>query len=285
MSSSPSDQRQSTPPACLWKENPYRLVSLWDMQFHATKAMTALELIAGLEMASILGRGQIQSPTLIELHSQKFDELEAELRQLELKRQADKIADMAKFMRSHNTLPDVTGMTSLSLLIHHDLDEFVFEAVPRARAGFYESRELFGDAVRDKFSTTVYDVRESGNCYALGRNTACVFHLMRVLEIGLSVLAKQFNIPSGHTNWETIINQIEKAIRDMDKDPQRPSNWKDEREFYNQCASHFRVVKDAWRNYTAHTRGKYEPGEAFDILVSVRSFMQKLSTRLQEELP
>jgi hypothetical protein len=36
------------------------------------------------------------------------------------------------------------------------------------------------------------------------------------------------------------------------------------------------------RNYTAHARGKYDPGEALDMLGNVRGFMQKLATRLHE---
>jgi hypothetical protein len=43
-----------------------------------------------------------------------------------------------------------------------------------------------------------------------------------------------------------------------------------------------RVVKDAWRNYTAHLRGKYDDQEAEDMLANVRGFMQKLATRLHE---
>jgi hypothetical protein len=86
-----------------------------------------------------------------------------------------------------------------------------------------------------------------------------VFHPMRVLEVGLRVLARQFNIDSGHRNW------------------------KDDREFYSQCASYFRVVKDAWRNYTAHARGNYIDEESFDMMANVRGFMQRLAVKLREE--
>ena len=252
------------------------------MRFHAMKAMEALELIAKMEMASTLGYGQIPSPTFYEVCSKTFDELATVLCQLGLSRQADKATELGRFMRARNATPELTSIKNLSLLIHHDLDGFVFEAVPQARAEYYESDHLFGDDVHDKFFSTAYDVREAGNCYALGRNTACVFHLMRVLEVGLSALAKRFNVPSERTNWETIIGETEKAIREMDKDPMRPPNWKDEREFYSQCASHFRLMKDAWRNYTAHARGRYDSREALDMLDNVRGFMQKLAARLHE---
>jgi hypothetical protein len=62
----------------------------------------------------------------------------------------------------------------------------------------------------------------------------------------------------------------------------RPANWKDQQEFFSQAASHFMILKDAWRNYTAHERGKFTEEEAETILINVRSFMQKLATQLHE---
>jgi hypothetical protein len=167
-------------------------------------------------------------------------------------------------------------------LIHHDLDSYAFEAIPSDRVEYYEAKHLFGENVHERFFSTAYDVSEAGSCYALGRNTACVFHLMRVLEVGLNALAARFGVPSDHTNWGTMIDAIQKAIKNIDKDSARPDKWKDDREFYSQCTSHFDVVKDAWRNYTAHARGKYDPKEAQDMLRNVRGFMEKLATRLQE---
>jgi hypothetical protein len=41
-------------------------------------------------------------------------------------------------------------------------------------------------------------------------------------------------------------------------------------------------LKDAWRNYTAHARGKYTEEEAKLIIENTRAFMQKLATRLSE---
>ena len=61
-----------------------------------------------------------------------------------------------------------------------------------------------------------------------------------------------------------------------------PADWKDQLEFFSQAASYFMVVKDAWRNYTAHARGRYDEDEAEGILRNVRGFMQKLATRLHE---
>jgi hypothetical protein len=107
---------------------------------------------------------------------------------------------------------------------------------------------------------------------------------MRVLEIGLGVLGAVFGVSLAHTNWAPAIDQIESKTRDMHKDPawKAKPDYKEQQEFFAQAASHFGVLKDAWRNYTAHARGKYDGNEASDILTSVRAFMQKLANRLHE---
>lgn len=174
------------------------------------------------------------------------------------------------------------GIMILSSNIQKEASLKLFFSLDTEKSKHYQSIDAFGEKVADQFPSASYDVSEANRCYAVGRNTACVFHLMRVLESGLAALAKQFNCPYDHTNWETIILRIEKEITNIDKNPNRPASWKDEREFYSQCASHFRVLKDAWRNYTAHVRGKYDEQEALDMLGNVRGFMQKLATRLHE---
>ena len=171
----------------------------------------------------------------------------------------------------------------LSVTIENELSLRKFFAIPDEKAKVYgDGTEPLGSDVAASFPSSTFDASEAKRCFALSRNTACVFHLMRVLEIGLSAFAVKFNVSASHTNWETIINQIERAIKEPEQDQNRSPTWKDDREFYSQCASHFRIVKDAWRNYTAHARGKYDEQEASDMLTSVRGFMQKLATRLHE---
>lgn len=70
----------------------------------------------------------------------------------------------------------------------------------------------------------------------------------------------------------------------MHQDPewrQRPDR-KEQQEFYAQAATHFGILKDAWRNYTMHARGVYTEEAAEDIFNNVKSFMQKLAARLHE---
>ncbi|MGE0404985.1 MAG: hypothetical protein AB7O65_01705, partial [Candidatus Korobacteraceae bacterium] len=54
-------------------------------------------------------------------------------------------------------------------------------------------------------------------------------------------------------------------------------DWKVKHEAYSQAASTFVFFKDAWRNYTAHARGKYLECEADTIFRNVGLFMAKLA--------
>jgi hypothetical protein len=179
-------------------------------------------------------------------------------------------------------LSQLLGETVVRL--EEDLQGEMFLAVASSRASYYESTEpLFGKEVADAFPSTAYDVAEAGKCYALYRSTACVFHLMRVVEIGLRVFADRFGVKSDRQNWQNIIEGIEKAVRNIGTDPAtRPSNWKDQQEFFSGAATHFMFIKDAWRNYVTHGRDKSTEEEAEKILGNVRGFMQRLAIRLHE---
>jgi hypothetical protein len=174
-------------------------------------------------------------------------------------------------------------LSEIENTLHSELKSIMLFQIPSYLVQYYHEQEpLFGEAVATNFPSASYDIAESGKCLAAGRNTACVFHLMRVLEIGLTALGQVFGISLAHTNWQPAIQQIEKKIREMGNDPNKSPTWKEDQEFYAQAASHFMVFKDAWRNYTAHARGKYDEQEAEMLLRNVRAFMQKLATRLSE---
>lgn len=301
----PGESRDALP-ACLppWVENPYRLVSLYEM----------LQIAADryLEMGRLI-EDWMQGPLTIAAPAQPLNEraythflsaltaLKLHSDELGLKVTEQLLTDKARGLRGVALTREIAAgaMGEIYRCFLAEIKSQAFFFIPSHKAKYYADLKvwpdpseppnvvrpvppLFGEHVEASFKSASYDIKEAGNCYAVGRNTGAVFHLMRVLEIGLGVLAGQFKIPCDHTNWETVINRVEKAIADLDKDPNRPSTWRDDREFYSQCASHFRVLKDAWRNHTMHARGKYDEGEAESILRNVRDFIQKLATRLHE---
>lgn len=69
-----------------------------------------------------------------------------------------------------------------------DLNESVFLFLSLPDTKYYQQEQLFGSEVFESFPSARYDVGEAGNCYVLGRHTACVFHCMRILEKGLHAI-------------------------------------------------------------------------------------------------
>jgi hypothetical protein len=160
-----------------------------------------------------------------------------------------------------------------------------FLYLPAPGETHFNQERLFGDAVYDKFPSARNDVREAGNAFAFEMYTACVFHAMAVLQVGLYAMANDLGVSFKHSielaEWQGVIKGIEDKIeplRHMPKTDQRD----DLLSFFSGCASQFRYFKDAWRNHVAHMREVYDRGQAESILLHVKDFMQQVSTRLQE---
>jgi hypothetical protein len=137
------------------------------------------------------------------------------------------------------------------------------------------SKNPFGDSVAEKFPSSTYDISEAAKCLAVRRWTASVTHLMRALEPALNSLANAINVPFERTNWQNILDQIEKEIRQRSKQPPFP-DWKEDEQFYSESAAYFRILKDAWRNHAMHLRDKYDEDRADAVFQSVRNFMRHL---------
>lgn len=197
------------------------------------------------------------------------------------------VAELENDSKRHNFQWLIDQVRAIESLSRKEIDGKAFLYIPAERAKFWprmKDPHIFGSAVGNSFPSAMQDIAESGVCLALDRGTACVFHLMRVLEIGLAVLGAKFSVSLAHTNWGPAIEEIESKIRDMHKDPAWKAlpDCKQQQEFYAQAASHFGILKDAWRNYTMHVRGVYTEEQAERIFENVKGFMQKLAERLSE---
>jgi hypothetical protein len=127
------------------------------------------------------------------------------------------------------------------------------------------------------------DIREGLYCYALERNTAAIFHLMRVAEHGLRILAKKLRvsldlkhkghiIPIDYAEWQKVIEAIKNKL---DKIKRRPSGPKrsEQLEKLSDAGDHCLFMKDIWRNAVSHARKPYSEAEAKAALGRVKDFM------------
>ena len=181
-------------------------------------------------------------------------------------------------------------LRSLRKLIEREMKGKIIHLPTTERAKFLTKLSEpypFGKDVNESFPSAQYDSVEATCSLAFIRPTAAVFHLMRIMEIALAALGAEFGISLAHTNWAPAIDEIEKKIRNMNQD----SAWKAKPDYkliqegYSQAISTFGVLKDAWRNYTMHVRGKYTDEEAEHLFNNTKFFMQRLTALGLKETP
>jgi hypothetical protein len=158
-----------------------------------------------------------------------------------------------------------------------ELETRRFLYVPTRAVEYYETPFAGWGAALDNFPIR-FDVGEAGKCYALGRHTACVMHLMRVLEEGLKAFARHCGVTwtADVHSWDTIIRRINERIRTI------PGERKADQQRLSEISAHLRLAKDAWRDYVMHKPVEYGEETARDIFASVKAFMRDLDKELAE---
>jgi hypothetical protein len=143
---------------------------------------------------------------------------------------------------------------------------------------YFENPKIFGDQVISAFPSAIDDIGEAVTCLALERSTACVMHLMRVLEVGLKVLAKTVNVTL-QNDWGAHIREIDRELASRMKAAGKHTA---DEAFYAEASAQFGHVKTAWRNSTMHVEKSYSQPRAEEIMLAVKSFMSHLATKISE---
>jgi hypothetical protein len=144
---------------------------------------------------------------------------------------------------------------------------------------------LFGILFEAKFGTNgVFELDEAAKCLALGRATASVFHLMRLMEIAVRAVARCLNIPDpvqpADRNWGAILQKVRDGINTKWTTVATRSTG--DGEIFDALYASLDAVKNPWRNSTMHPANKYTVEEAEHILAAVRGFVMKLADRCDE---
>ena len=181
-----------------------------------------------------------------------------------------------------------TGMDTSEL--HHSIDSIqlqLFDELDRIHLYHVEDRLVplynepapFGEAVFNNLSSAGTDAVSAGRCLALGQPTASVFHLMRVMEVGLRALSKSLGIPYA-PSWEAHLRQIKAKLEVTHA--KKPKAWKKREVFYKEVMGDLEAIKLAWRNPTMHIVREFDQEQAENIYRSVRALMMKLAEQLKE---
>lgn len=155
-----------------------------------------------------------------------------------------------------------------------------------ADQALYEPTEpLFGLDVRDKFTDAAFDIDESAKCLALGRSTAAVFHLMRVMEIMLKATSRCLGIPDpmrpAERNWAFILKKIRDGI-----DAKWPTSLvrsQADGALFEDLYVSLDAVRNPWRNATMHVEKTYTLEEARHVYDAVKAFAKKVASRMDQD--
>jgi hypothetical protein len=168
------------------------------------------------------------------------------------------------------TVKELTrSLRQLEAAVRNEMKGHLFFFVDEPQ--FYKQRQPFGARVAVWFPELEYDITEAGNCIAFDRGTACVFHLMRVIEVGVQRFGSRLGVlQTCELNWQKILDQVNPAIKTMKAKEQQTIA-------VSQVAAHLYNVKVSWRNPTMHPTNKYTLEEAKDIYQNVKTFMGSLA--------
>jgi hypothetical protein len=170
-------------------------------------------------------------------------------------------------------------LNALKEAVSAELQTMLFFRMGDELRKYFETPNLFGDEVALKFPSASLDIEEAGKCLALARHTASVFHLMRVMEVGLRALGKELGIDYA-PSWDAYIGSIQKNITAKLHD--KSEEWKNSERLFKEVLGNLMTIKIAWRNPTMHIERNYTSDEAEDVLRAVRNFMQRLSERFSQ---
>jgi hypothetical protein len=308
--SNDSPVSRNAPPACLWKENPNRLVTLWDIvhSFNLLGMLTACDLIDMLQYQAdkIIKKqqhGGVPMPDSQIESARMF--LKYSLNVFTETTFADSKEIVEHFLQSlddegfkEHGLPYINMDAStfaaelehLKTAIDKDVKRYRYVQVMPDRFEYLSPMTVLGDKVYAAFPDARGDITDAGNCLALELHTAAVFHLIRVAEHGLRALAAKVGAklkdkgkkqPVEFADWSKVLtginNRIAAARIKLPKGPKLNALLL----FYSEAADHCLYRKEL-RNEISHTRTVYNGPEASGVMERVRAFMMALEQGLNK---
>ena len=275
-----------------------RLWSLWDMLelnaaafYEATADLRYIQAVIKEhqhDQDSLFDSGNVLSSVEKEWFSQPLENLKIQLSVLGVRVTAVLANRMMDDPR------DNTGLTWGKLtqrcehLMSRLYDELTLKKVlvleDKDLEYYHPLQPIFGFDFAEKFVSASYDLDEAAQCIAFARSTAAVFHLMRVMEVGIKALAACLGAPDptrpSDRNWAFLMRGIKDGIDA--KWPTQNLRLSGDAPVFEGLYASLDAVKNPWRNATMHVENKYTEDEAQHIFYAVRGFMKKLASRMDE---
>ena len=267
-----------------WESNPYKLTSWWNMaKFNSHLFCSICALLNSNSEQWQRKKDEQMAPVDREETLRHLRLIAEECKEAGIATSAAYIRENLKFFEDIEPLERVaysmflSAFGNLQLMIKSEMKQVEYLRVDKPE--FYGTVSRFEPFITDIYSQLSYDIVEAGNCLALDRTTACVFHLMRVMEFGVRSFGDKLGVPLvSEPVWQVIMDQVNARIKAM---PEKPAAKKRTKEAYAEVAGHLYNVKVAWRNPVMHPKRTYTAEEAEHLFVTVRMFMSSLTRLLK----
>lgn len=260
--------------------------------FKATQLLStiraALDITGPLMKANLLGAGGPYFTKTSPEMQKMLEELCDHLERIGLTLTAKGAARIRQQIFIPQTDPDALNrlISDFMLRMQDEIGNNLFLSLStKEKALFNPGAPPFGDDVPVKLPKAIFEIDEAGKCLATGRYTACVFHLMRTLEIGINAVRECLSIPESkkpaERNWGAYLRLMKEELEGRNKQ----GLWKTsaDREFFESVYASFDAVRNTWRNATMHVETKYTEEEAEHIYAAVRAFIMKITLKMDED--
>jgi hypothetical protein len=159
-----------------------------------------------------------------------------------------------------------------------ELHEQKFLHVKKDKAPFYRDLQILDGPVAKKFPRASDDLYHASSCFALEQYTACVFHLMRVMEHCVQRFGRKLRVQIDVQNetWYQTLEHVNKAIKAMPAGRTATYRQNKKKERYSLAADRLDHVRIVWRNPVMHPKESYEEAEASQILSGVNAFLESM---------
>lgn len=181
---------------------------------------------------------------------------------------------------AHSPQAMADAIMEVSTRLIDELESRKFYAVTAERNS-YVSGNQFSASVGERFPDAIPDMDEAARCFAFERPTACIFHLMRVTEVGINAIADLLGMKDHNPTWEPIIRKIDAEL----KADYKERKFKGNQDFLANASTHLHAVKVAWRNKTMHVEKINTMEHAKEIYAATCGLMRYLSEHLPKRNP
>jgi hypothetical protein len=168
--------------------------------------------------------------------------------------------------------------------IEADLEKQLFAFIEPENAKLFGAMDKAWEEVFARIPDSKPDAEDAHISYMVELYTSTVFHMMRVAEHGLRILAKKLHvasalkhkghiIPIDHAEWQKVIDAINNKLNKLKLLPGGPKRTS-QLEKFSDAGQHCLFMKDIWRNTVSHARQPYNESEAKAALDRVHGFMR-----------